>query len=235
MPVFRESRRTRNRRKKARRRQRSDRSLGAGRVSSRRNPNRRSKKTSAIAKVMLATEFGNKQGGIQRIGSAIQENRLSEETDAKRTWNQQLDPFNIEGFFPPNEPPLHPPAPPKVPPSGGFQGFRPRRKPGFRGKGASAVRPRAPVPTAGSAKLVAFLGIAASIGAGAATLWWIGQSSKGGNDTSTQLMLNFLEEVHYAIYIDNKLISVVDQDCWRQFKTNMKRNLQLRTRGLRSD
>ncbi len=236
MAVFRESSRTRRRRKKASRKRRSDRSLGAGRVSSRSNKRKvfGRKKTTMIAKVMLATEFGKKQGGIQKVGSAIMEKTFSGEEESSRDWNDLLDPFNLGA--PIGGPPQHPPVPARIPPTGGFQGFTPRRAPGFRGKGASAVRPKpVNVPIAGSNKLTAFLGIAGTLGMGAAALWWVGQSLKGGNDTSTQTAMSILEEIQFAVYIDNKLISVLDDESFKQFMNNMKRNLQLRTRGLRSD
>lgn len=240
MAVFRESSRTRRRRKKKARGSRSDRSLGAARVSSK--SNRRTihrAKTTTIARVMLATEFGKKQGGIQTIGSAITERRFSGEEESSRDWNNTLDPFNLAGLQPIGRP-AHPPAPPARIPSGGFEGFRSTRPPAqrgtFKGKAASAVREKPfTIPIAGSTKLTAFLGLAGTMGLGAAALWWVGQSLKGGNDTGTQTAMSILEEVQYAIYIDNRLISVLDDESFRQFMNNMKRNLQLRTRGLRSD
>lgn len=241
MAVFRESSRTRRRRKKKSRGARSDKSLGAGRVSSKSNSRKvfGRKKTTMIAKVMLATEFGKKQGGIQKVGSAVIEKTFSGEEESSRDWNDLLDPFSMAGVMPIGRP-SHPPVPPaRIPPTGGFEGFRPARPPaqrGFQGKGSSAVREKpVNIPIAGSTKLTIFLSIAANLGLGAAALWWIGQSLKGGNDTSTQTAMSILEDIQYAIYIDHKLISVLDDESFRQFMNNMKRNLQLRTRGLRSD
>lgn len=213
--VFRESRRTRRRKQKARR---ADRFKGADRVSGKQSSRQtfRNKRTTTIAKIMLATEFGKKQGGIQKIGSAIMENVFSKEEDSSRNWNDMLDPFGLAGRRP-----LAPPVP---------QGSADDRQKPFTARPGPAT-----IPVAGASKLQTFLGVTARKGLSTAAEWWLGQASKGGGDTSTQLMLSVLEDVQFAIYINNKLISVVDELSFIVFMHNMKRNLQLRTRGLRSD
>lgn len=241
MAIFRESSRTKRRKKRALRKARQG---GSGRfqggvVRSRSNMGRQRNKTSMIAKVMLATEFGKKQGGIQKIGAAIIEQKFSGQEDSARTWHNLLDPFGLKGYGPgagAPRPPVKPLTLPAMRTAGTPRTAGMPRGTGFQGKGASAVRPKpATIPVAGASVVANFIRGGIGIASGLATAWWLTQAQKGGGDTSTQLMLNIMEEIQYAIYIDNRLISVVDADSFEQFMANMKRNLQLRTRGLRSD
>lgn len=239
MAIFRESSRTKRRKKRALRkaRQRGSGRFQGGVLRSRSNMGRQRSasrnKISMIAKVMLATEFGKKQGGIQKIGAAIIEQKFSGEEDSARTWHNLLDPFGLKGYGPGAGAP-RPPVKPLTLPAMRTAGMP--RGTGYQGKGASAVRPKpATIPVAGASVVANFIRGGIGIASGLATAWWLTQAQKGGGDTSTQLMLNIMEEIQYAIYIDNRLISVVDADSFEQFMANMKRNLQLRTRGLRSD
>lgn len=201
------------------------------------------KKGTTIANVMLATSYGTTAKQTSKIGSIVMEEAFQDNGPrAGRDWFDLLDPWGLKGYGPSSAGKgagagRKPIAPLSIAESrragaGGFTGSKYQGKSSYYRSTKNVDIGKTPAGTGLIRKSVAILGGTASA---AATGFWVKNQLGGGNDNGTQLILNFLEDVMWAVYIDDRLITVLNQEAYDLFIGNMKRNLQLRTRALRSD